>query len=142
MACPYCRQPVTLLIPNFPISNTPEARLHEQRLDEYNVSHGRVEPANWIERIRTTPLLIRAIARDFAADPRRLVGILYLSARGLGLLKTLLSGIVYLLSPIDLLPEMYFGALGLIDDIIVFFVVLAILVNVYRAFLVNRGRNR
>ena len=116
--------------------------MHEQRLDEYNVSHGRVEPANWIERIRTTPLLIRAIARDFAADPRRLVGILYLSARGLGLLKTLLSAIVYLLSPIDLLPEMYFGALGLIDDIIVFFVVLAILVNVYRAFLVNRGRNR
>ena len=85
---------------------------------------------------------MRAIAREFANDPRQLIGILVLGARGIGALRSIVSGIIYLLSPLDLIPEIYFGPLGLIDDFIVFLTIIVLLAAVYRAFLVNRGRER
>ncbi len=53
------------------------------------------------------------------------------------ILIALLLAVLYLLSPIDFIPEALFGVFGLVDDL--FAVVTALLygVNFYRQYLVN-----
>jgi uncharacterized membrane protein YkvA (DUF1232 family) len=41
--------------------------------------------------------------------------------------RSLILAILYILSPIDLIPELFFGLFGLIDDTVVFILIIAYL---------------
>ena len=57
--------------------------------------------------------------------------------RRLHLIFIVLLIIVYLASPLDLLPEAVFGILGLVDDIIIIIGTLVYISLIYRAFVVR-----
>ena len=65
-------------------------------------------------QVLDVPTLIRRAVQDVATG--RLV---LLSAVGIRLAVALLAGLLYLLSPLDIIPEALFGALGLLDDLAV-----------------------
>ena len=58
--------------------------------------------------------------------------------RRLHLILILVLIIVYLLSPLDLLPEAVFGVIGLLDDVIIIIGTLVYIAIVYRAFITER----
>ena len=47
------------------------------------------------------------------------------------------AGLAYLLSPLDLIPEAFFGIVGLIDDVAVLLLVALYLALLYRNVLAN-----
>lgn len=58
--------------------------------------------------------------------------------RRLHLILILVLIIVYLLSPLDLLPEAVFGVIGLLDDVIIIIGTLVYIAIVYRTFITER----
>lgn len=48
--------------------------------------------------------------------------------------------ILYILSPFDLIPEAIFGIFGLLDDLIIFCVLIMYLMNFYQQYLSTRDR--
>ena len=51
-----------------------------------------------------------------------------------------IGALVYLVSPVDLVPEAYFGLLGLVDDVALVAVLLIVLCGMYRRHLAGVGR--
>lgn len=47
--------------------------------------------------------------------------------------------VLYILSPLDILPESFIGVVGLIDDIVICLIVLAILSQAVMAFVRNQA---
>ena len=60
----------------------------------------------------------------------------------LGRLLRLCLFVLYIVSPIDLLPEAVLGAIGLVDDLLVVVLLLVVLAGVYRATLHAQGQRR
>ena len=57
-------------------------------------------------------------------------------------LLTLVGSVMYILSPIDFVPELVFGLLGFVDDALVIVVVCVFLASLYRAVTVQRMSQR
>ena len=55
----------------------------------------------------------------------------------LHILLLLLLSVLYLLSPLDLIPEAVFGALGLLDDLIILVAVATYASQLYRNYITN-----
>lgn len=51
----------------------------------------------------------------------------------------LVIAVLYLLSPLDMIPEMAVGALGFIDDLFVMFIVAIYITIIYRGVLTHRA---
>lgn len=49
-----------------------------------------------------------------------------------------IAAIMYLISPLDMIPEAIFGLLGLLDDIFVVILLAVYVTIIYRRFLANR----
>ena len=49
-----------------------------------------------------------------------------------------IAAIMYLVSPLDMIPEAIFGLLGLLDDIFVVILLAVYVTIIYRRFLANR----
>lgn len=75
--------------------------------------------------------------RDFA----RLGGGLPFSLKLYFLILVLLV-VLYLLSPLDMIPELVFGVIGLIDDVLAVVLVLVYIMEQYRTFVVNISHHR
>jgi len=56
------------------------------------------------------------------------------------LLALAVAVIIYLVSPVDLIPEIVFGIIGLVDDILICVTVVLYSASYYRNFIVNMGR--
>lgn len=50
--------------------------------------------------------------------------------------------VLYLLSPLDVIPELVFGVIGLIDDVLAVVLVLVYIMEQYRTFVVNISHHR
>lgn len=50
----------------------------------------------------------------------------------------MIVGIVYFISPLDIIPEMVFGIFGLLDDIFVFVLLIIYITILYRQVVANR----
>ena len=50
--------------------------------------------------------------------------------------------VLYLLSPLDMIPELVFGIIGLIDDVLAVVLVLVYIMEQYRTFVVNISHHR
>ena len=80
------------------------------------------------------------LGRDMTRQPLRI---------GLGVVVTafrmrqqfsLLLGILYVLSPVDFIPEAVLGVVGLLDDLAVLLFVLVLVAGLYRAMVMARAR--
>lgn len=47
--------------------------------------------------------------------------------------------LLYFFSPLDIIPEMVFGALGFLDDLIIIFIIAIYITMIYRNVLANRA---
>lgn len=143
LSCPYCRQEVTLLVDRFSPTERADAataRARQADLHEYNHLHGRDRPRGPWQYLTHTRVLLRALARDFWRRPLS-VGIAMAAAafqlqRGMSLLVSIL----YVISPIDLLPEAALGFAGLVDDLAVVLFIMLTVAGLYRAVVLARAR--
>ena len=123
LPCPICRSPVTMLHPATPLVflelHGPAMHTHIQHFNRTCAARSR----SWCEKFHDAPLLLNIVI----ANPR----VLFAEQVGFFVAVSFCAGI-YLLSPLDLIPELLFGPLGLIDDAavgVVAFVFLAELVR-------------
>ena len=138
MQCPTCRQRVTLLVPEFEetssgnMAENREARRQLARIAQYNAQHGSIEAATWMEWLVSAPILLSRLLQRLRRRP--LATTLNLAVLLIRLRRAVpfISGVMYILSPIDLIPEALFGVFGLFDDIIVLICIAAILASVAR----------
>lgn len=133
--CPLCRRQITLLIPSEASSRLRHnAEVSEilQKVETYNRLFG--ERSNGlVQRMQDLPFLLRRLLRDIM-DPQRS---LPLVIRARVYLAAMLSAI-YVLSPVDIIPEGVLGIIGLLDDLIILFICFLHVAALYRSVLVNR----
>ncbi|KAJ8436940.1 hypothetical protein Cgig2_017365 [Carnegiea gigantea] len=133
--CPLCRGPINLLIPteaSLQQRTNPEVANIISRLESYNRLYGE-RSSSLIQRLRDLPFLLRRLMRDML-DPQRSLP-LVIKARVY--LAVLLSAI-YLLSPVDIIPEGILGIIGLLDDAIILLICFLHVAAIYRSVLVYR----
>ena len=115
--CPCCRQRISLLFANFNDSNSESLQMIH-RIDRFNRLHGSI-PRSFLEYITDTPELVRRIFVEcFSTNGLRL-------ALRFRMFFFFAFALLYLLSPLDLIPEGIFGIIGFLDDL---FIVLSILI--------------
>lgn len=141
-SCPCCRQRLTLLVPFFTAQEI--ANQHERgtfysfcsfscsmlRLRNYSTlistdNHqtlinifNRRQNSTWIDTIRDAPVLVGYLF-SLLTSPNML-GFAFLFRLAIQILALVL----YILSPLDIIPEAVFGPLGFLDDILVIFSVI------------------
>lgn len=80
------------------------------------------------------PFLVKRFLREiFTTDVTVLV-------RNYRLIMTMIIGFVYLLSPFDLIPEVVFGLIGYLDDLVVIVFVFIAVAQGFRQVLQNRNQ--
>ena len=123
LPCPMCRRNITLLVPVGATGNAPnDVRTF---VTDYNRRHGG-GVQSWMDRLRDLPHLSRAMVRVLLTPQTLMV-----LAR-VRILVLLLSTALYLLSPLDIIPEAVFGVFGLIDDAVIAIVLLLIAISMFR----------
>eukprot|EP00092_Neocalanus_flemingeri_P035788 GFUD01038968.1.p1 GENE.GFUD01038968.1~~GFUD01038968.1.p1 ORF type:complete len:249 (-),score=41.19 GFUD01038968.1:131-877(-) len=138
--CPYCRQSITIILPYFSDGEKNSAEPADGEtcskiltdVYTYNRRYSG-DPRSIVEQVRDLPMLLRHL-------------VIYLfSGDGLHLAFQLRVGVlavvwvVYLLSPLDLLPEAVFGLIGLLDDLVIFLLISMYLTFFFRQIMSNVG---
>ncbi|XP_065071376.1 E3 ubiquitin-protein ligase RNF170-like [Rhopilema esculentum] len=127
MNCPICRQEVSLLLTTNlheePLSESAQQSL--SRIRAYNLRFSG-EPRTLFQYIQDFPVLFRHLMWElFSVDGLmtmfRIRILLYMSLT-----------VIYIISPLDLIPEAITGVLGFVDDIIILLVVLVYATVLYR----------
>ncbi|KAL3513498.1 hypothetical protein ACH5RR_026215 [Cinchona calisaya] len=133
--CPLCRRQITLLIPSEASSrqrHNAEVLEILQRVETYNRLFGQ-HSNGLVQRMQDLPFLLRRLLRDMM-DPQRSLP-LVIKARVC--LAVMLSAI-YVLSPVDIIPEGVVGIIGLLDDLLISVICFLHIAALYRSVLVNR----
>lgn len=139
MRCPVCRQQVTVMLSCFRLESRSEESQEslQQRqqcvrdINEYNRRFSG-EPRPWIDYLRDLPTLLRHLSAEFFS----LGGLMYMLR--IRIVLCFIAAIMYLISPLDMIPEAIFGLLGLLDDIFVVILLAVYVTIIYRRFLANR----
>lgn len=140
-SCPYCRQRITLILTYFTqeernTAEPPEIELRNAILTNVHMYNRRYsgEPRSFLEVLRDVPTLITHLfSRLFTGEDGFTV------AFQLRIVVLVLFWILYLLSPLDLIPEAAFGIVGLMDDIVVFIFLSMYLTTLFRAVMSQLG---
>ncbi|CAN0178394.1 unnamed protein product [Ectocarpus sp. 12 AP-2014] len=154
--CPMCRQEVTMLYGaagdaqaagdtdqahdaragSAPAATTGSPEIQEEisRFNDRNSGRWR---SPW-QVIEDAPLLLRRLWSDLSRGDTRVFG--ELMRRGVQL--QLFVAALYILSPIDVIPESLVGIAGLLDDLVVVVFLLLHLTSVYRTVLLSWERSR
>lgn len=133
--CPICRRLITLLVPGEMTREhlgIPQANQVLQDVEKYNGLFGG-GPRSLLQRLQDLPFLIRRLFREMM-DPHRSLPLIF---RARMILAMALSAI-YVLSPVDIIPERIFGIAGYLDDALILVVVFLHLAAVYRSVLLYR----
>lgn len=138
ISCPMCRQDVNIMLTCF----TPdESQLLEFERDretiqttvhEYNIRFGNGS-RNLMSYIRDFPVLFRHMLMDFFSFG----GLVWMFR--VRITACIVTAIMYLLFPLDIIPEAVFGFFGLLDDLIVIFLCAIYVSIIYRRYVINRG---
>lgn len=143
VTCPVCRAQVSMLYPVFSVIEHNSERSSDialtrdnliSEIQEYNqlFSGGR---RTILQTILELPIYVRRLWRTFN-NPNdifvqtQMRAILYI---------ILILVILYILFPFDLFPEVHFGILGFLDDLLVVAISLLYITNVYRSLYFNLG---
>ncbi|CAI9267191.1 unnamed protein product [Lactuca saligna] len=133
--CPLCRRHITLLVPSQESSqqsDNPEASEIIRKIESYNRIFGS-HSTGLSQRLQDLPFLIKRLFRE-VMDPQRSLPFV-IKAR---VFMALLSTVIYVLSPVDIIPEALFGIVGLLDDVIIALIFFLHVGTLYRAILVRR----
>lgn len=137
ISCPVCRAQVHMLYPVFTVGEYNHSRTSDSGLSRDNLI-SEIQEYNHLfsggnrtilQTIFELPVYVRRIWRSFnnpndVLVQNRMKTLLYIM---------LFFVVLYILFPLDLLPETYFGIVGLIDDFLVLAVSLMYLTSVYRS---------
>ncbi|KAK9271368.1 hypothetical protein L1049_026958 [Liquidambar formosana] len=135
--CPLCRRLITLLIPT-------EASLRQRHDPEVAETLGKVERYNrlfgegtngLIQRMQDLPFLLRRLLRELM-DPQRSLPFV-IKAR---VYFAMILSVIYILSPVDIIPEGILGIIGLLDDLIIALIFFLHVAAIYRSVLLFRHR--
>ncbi|XP_075738954.1 E3 ubiquitin-protein ligase RNF170 isoform X6 [Rhipicephalus microplus] len=86
----------------------------------------------WLDHLRDLPTLLRHVGSEFFS----MGGIMYMFR--LRIVLCFVAAIMYLISPLDMIPEAIFGILGLLDDLFVVLLLAIYVTVIYRRFLATR----
>jgi RING finger protein 170 len=141
--CPYCRQKITLLLTYF----SPEERNAADPADIvsrngiltnihlYNQRYSG-EPRSWIQVLQDAPTLLAHLWSSFFSGEDQFTIMFQLR-----IFVLVLFYVLYLLSPLDLIPEIAFGIVGILDDIVLFLFLALYLSETVREVMSRLGRN-
>ncbi|XP_078488684.1 E3 ubiquitin-protein ligase RNF170 [Ciona intestinalis] len=130
--CPVCRQMVSLLMRNFQRnSDNEETREVESNINEYNRRFSG-QPRPLLDYLWDLPALLRHLWREFFS-----VGGLVMMFRA-RIFLCFVAVLLYVLSPLDILPEAVLGVIGFIDDFFIFLLVLVYVTIIYRQIVAER----
>ncbi|XP_027903230.1 E3 ubiquitin-protein ligase RNF170 isoform X1 [Vigna unguiculata] len=152
--CPLCRRPITLLVPtehSLSHRHDPEVAHILSKIHAYNRVFGG-QPSSLFQRVQDLPFLLHRLLREFLNPQRSLplvirarvfvaVSFLTLSTSILAVFLNRLSmiaSVVYILSPIDLIPEAMLGIVGLLDDVLIGLICFLHVAAIYRSVLYLR----
>ncbi|WOK96419.1 E3 ubiquitin-protein ligase [Canna indica] len=133
--CPICRRFITLLIPTDAAVQElqdPEASRVLENIEKYNRTFGG-GPSSLTQRLRDLPFFIRRMIRELM-DPQRSLPLVF----RVRMVFAMILSAIYVLSPVDFVPEGVFGLVGLLDDLIILLIVFLHLATIYRSVLVYR----
>lgn len=82
-----------------------------------------------------SPVLVRHLLGDLMSD----TGIMRVFQ--LRILCCIVGGLLYLLSPLDILPEALFGWIGFMDDILILLMLFVYLSTIYHRIMLNRAHD-
>ncbi|XP_071952782.1 E3 ubiquitin-protein ligase RNF170-like [Antedon mediterranea] len=131
--CPVCRQIVTILFPCFRENET-EGVDHQavmQEIHDYNRRFSG-EPRPIVDYLRDLPTLLRHLVIELFS-PSGLVWMFRLR-----IFICFIAAILYLLSPLDVIPEAVFGVLGFFDDLFIICLIGIYVTVIYRGIIANR----
>ncbi len=129
LRCPCCRRGITLLHSGLTRaeSESEEGIRLTHNISQYNRRHSGL-PVRFLDRLRDTPTLLQwLLAELFSPRGTALLLALHFTLPAVG---SVLGAVAYVLSPIDLLPD--FSVIGLLDDVIVFLLLLVFISSLYR----------
>lgn len=113
--CPCCRRQVSLIRASFATTPpTVESTLAAADINRYNQVVSAEERGIW-QSILDMPIVFRWLVQEIRAGGRSAL----VAFVDRPILCFLFSTIVYLLAPLDLVPEILFGVFGLLDDLLV-----------------------
>ncbi|KAF5456879.1 hypothetical protein F2P56_026309 [Juglans regia] len=133
--CPLCRRQITLLIPgeaSLRQRHDPEAAEILEKVETYNRLFGG-GTNGLVQRMRDLPFLLRRLLQELL-DPRRS---LPLVIRARVYIAMFLSA-VYIVSPVDIIPEGILGIVGLLDDLLIVLICFLHVAAIYRSVLYFR----
>lgn len=133
--CPLCRRPISLLVPTEDTirdRNDPTVTEVLADLETYNRRFGG-QSTSLIQRMQDLPFLLRRLLREMM-DPQRT---LPLVIRARVYIAMILSA-VYIVSPIDIIPEGVLGVVGLLDDLLIALICFLHVAALYRSVLYFR----
>ncbi|XP_010247803.1 PREDICTED: E3 ubiquitin-protein ligase RNF170-like [Nelumbo nucifera] len=133
--CPICRRLITLLIPCETTSrdrHEPEVSRVLTSIERYNRLFGG-GTQGLIQRLRDLPFFMRRLLRELM-DPQRSLPLVF-RAR---MFFALLLSVIYILSPIDIIPEGILGFIGLLDDLLIALIFFLHVAAIYRSALLFR----
>lgn len=102
-----------------------------REINNYNRNYSG-EPRPWSDYLYDLPTLLRHLTNDFFSYN----GLMYVFR--LRIVLCVVAAIMYLISPLDMIPEAVFGIFGLFDDIIVVLLLAIYVTIIYRRFLSSR----
>lgn len=136
VACPVCRQQVTLLLVAFTAEeNNNDSQEKQNILREINSYNRRFsgQPRSIGEHLRDLPTLMRHFVGEFFS-----VGGLIWMFR-LRVLVCFGAALLYFISPLDIIPEAMFGIFGLLDDLFILLLLAIYISIIYRQVVQNRA---
>ncbi|GLG93716.1 Putative ring finger protein [Gryllus bimaculatus] len=138
MTCPLCRSNVNMLFIMFTNAEKEDASLEETRqiiytfVDEYNQRCLLIR-RTLVQVILDWPTTMRHLWNELFS----INGLMYVTRAPISL--CVIAAVVYILSPLDIIPEAVFGLLGLLDDLFVIFLIGLYVSVVYRRLVIMRG---
>ncbi|XP_030852177.1 E3 ubiquitin-protein ligase RNF170-like [Strongylocentrotus purpuratus] len=133
ISCPVCRQMVTIILPVFQEDeqNSGDGGRIMAEIRDYNRRFSG-EPRPFMDYIYDLPTLLRHTARDFFS----LHGIVWMFR--LRIVFCFAAALLYLISPLDIIPEAVFGFFGFFDDIFVVLILAIYVTGIYRGIVAQR----
>uniref|UniRef100_A0A1J3GUE3 E3 ubiquitin-protein ligase RNF170 n=2 Tax=Noccaea caerulescens TaxID=107243 RepID=A0A1J3GUE3_NOCCA len=133
--CPLCRRPISLLVPSEEtVNGRSDATVSEvlRDVETYNRVFGG-QSSGLVQRMRDLPFLLRRLFGEMM-DPQRTLP-LVIRAR---VYIALILSAIYIISPVDIIPEGVLGVVGLLDDLLIALICFLHVAALYRSVLYFR----
>ncbi|KAK3004983.1 hypothetical protein RJ639_017901 [Escallonia herrerae] len=147
--CPLCRRQITLLVPSDASSqhhNDSEVSEILGKVEAYNRLFG-LRTNGLSQRLQDLPFLLRRLLREMLNPQRSLplvvkarvfLAVKYITQQGSVCSISMVLSAIYLISPVDIIPEAIFGIIGLLDDLVIVLVCFLHVAALYRSVLLYR----